>query len=248
MKKNLGLIFAGILVILLNGCVDYNVGINFENQHGGAIIQKITLGKQLTTVSQLEADELLDSVDSRVKQLKGKTKRLSEREILVTIPFSNGEQLISKFKQFFTPGLENSQLDAVELLQLNPDISLQESNFLLFQREKLHLLVDLTSLGVFSEQGDLLVSSGSLVDLDFSLRTPFGAKNISEDNYLEAEATDETNQMLVWHLKPGKVNEIEVVFWVPSTLGIGTVIIFFLVIVGFYLKYRRFPWSLATAS
>lgn len=246
MRKKFGLILAAILLFLLGGCVDYDVGIKFDTQHQGQIVQKIALGKQLTTLNQFQADELLNSVESRVKQLQGKTQRISEREIKVVIPFNNGQDLISKFNQFFTPKFETSTVDAIGLLQLNPEISLQESNLLLFQREKLHLIVDLTSLGVFSNEGDLIVSSGSLVNLDFTLNTPLGATSVKKMTYLKPEVTENSRQLL-WHLKPGEVNEIEIVFWVPSSLGIGAVIITIIVIIGFYFKYKRFPWILETA-
>lgn len=244
-RQKAGLILAALLLVLLSGCVDYDVGINFNNQHHGNIVQKIRLGKQLTTLSQSEANRLLKSLNTRVKLLQGRTKTISPQEVLVTIPFSNGGELVSKFEQFFTPNLEANGLDTADLLQFNPDLQLTESNLLLFQREKLKLIVDLTSLGVFSQDGDLIVNSGNLVNLSFSLNTPFGARNINKDDNLEPEIGEK--QQLTWHLQPGQVNEIEVVFWLPSTLGIGTIIIILMVVIGFFIKYKRLPGSPVTS-
>ncbi|ELR96954.1 DUF3153 domain-containing protein [Gloeocapsa sp. PCC 73106] len=246
MRQKAGLVLAFVLLFFLNGCVDYDIGINFDSQHRGTIVQKIGLTQQLTSLSQSDADQLLESINTKVKQLKGKTKKISSREIVVTIPFSNGRELVNKFNLFFTPQLEDSGLDAVDLLQLNPDIYLTENNFLLLQRERLKLIVDLTSLGVFSQEGNLIVTSGSLVNLDLSLKTPFAAKNISNDTNLEPEIGEQ--RQLIWRLKPGQVNEIEVIFWLPSTLGIGTVIIVLMSLIGFFVKYKRLPWVGASAT
>ena len=246
MKQKTGLILAAFFLFLLTGCVEYDVGINFQTQHRGTIVQTISLSKQLTTINQTETDELLRSIDQRVRQLKGKSKRISPQEVVVTVPFNNSEELVSKFTQFFNPKLDSNDLNAVDLLELNPNISLIESNLLLLQREKLKLIVDLTSLGVFSQEGSLIVSPSSLLNLNFSLKTPFPAKNVSKTTNIEPEINE--GKRLVWHLQPGQINEIEVVFWIPSALGIGTFLIILLVIIGFYFKYRRFPWVTTIAG
>lgn len=43
--------------LLLSGCVKYDVGINFQGQHHGAIVQQIKLGEQLTSFSNSQAQE-----------------------------------------------------------------------------------------------------------------------------------------------------------------------------------------------
>ncbi|MFN9174146.1 MAG: hypothetical protein ACK58N_06415 [Synechocystis sp.] len=67
------------LCCLLTGCVNYAVGINFAEQHRGEIVQHITLGEQLTTLSQAEADRWLQSLEQRAKLLQGKTDRTSKQ-------------------------------------------------------------------------------------------------------------------------------------------------------------------------
>lgn len=236
--RQAGLILAAIFLFLLTGCVEYDLGVDFQTQHQGKIVQTITLSKQLTSINQTETEELLRSLDKKVRQLQGKTKRVSPQEIVISIPFNNGQELVSKFSQFFTPKFETN--DYENLLQINSNISLEESNLLLLEREKLKLIVDLTSLGVFSQEGNLIVSPESLLNLNFSLRTPFGARNIQKITNIEPEINQ--GKKLVWHLQPGKINEIEVIFWIPSALGIGTLLIILLMMIGFYFKYRRFPW------
>jgi Protein of unknown function (DUF3153) len=243
MKKFLPFLLG--IIVFLSGCVRYDVGINFSDQHHGAIVQHITLAEQLTSLSQTDAEKWLSSIQKRAKQLQGNTKKISDREIIVTIPFSNGHDLVNKFNRFFNADnnkkyqaikLENNQ----ELLQLEGKISVFQSNALLFERNKINLNIDLRALGLISNQGNILISPGDLVNLEFSLNTPGNSKIISQNLDNNLTITQGKND-LIWKLKPGQINQIELVFWVPSWLGIGTVGIILLMISGFYLKYKQFP-------
>ena len=113
---------------------------------------------------------------------------------------------------------------------------MKQSNWLFLEQNRLNLEVDLRALGVLSNQGNIIISPGSLVDLEFVLNAPWGLKNIMSD----APVSQGVNQ-LIWSLKPGQINTIEASFWVPSYLGLGTVGIILFMLAGFYLKYRRFP-------
>jgi hypothetical protein len=42
-------------------------------------------------------------------------------------------------------------------------------------------------------------------------------------------------------LKVGDMNHVEVVFWLPNFLGIGTLLIIGFVWLGLYLRYRLLP-------
>jgi Protein of unknown function (DUF3153) len=232
--------FALCFLTLLTGCVRYDVGVNFKGQHQGAIVQHIKLGEQLTNFSNSEIKNWLTSVEKRAKQLQGKIKRISSEEMVVTIPFSNAKELASKFNQFFNPTAQNqpnlAQNNEADLVNLNSEMSLSQSNLLFIERNRLNLNIDLRALGVLSEGGSLIVSPGSLIDLSFGLNTPWGAKNLDTESNLPAEISPDNLQM-IWHLQPGQINHIEVVFWVPSYLGIGSLLIILLVWVGFSLKY-----------
>ena len=227
-----------LLMIFLTGCVDYDLGINFDNQHHGTIVQHIKLGKQVSSFSKIEAQELLTSLSNRVKQLQGETKNVSSQEIIATIPFSNGQELVTKFNKFLTFNSQDPKIDIISLLHIKPKITLQQSNFLIFERDKLILNLDLSYLGVPSEQGNLIVSPGSLIDLAFSLHTPWGVHIIQGKDFLQETTQAE---QVIWQLNSGELNYIEVVFWLPSPLGIGTIGIIFLMILGFYGKYKRLP-------
>ncbi len=236
-----------LAAVLLSGCVQYDVGVKFEGQHRGQIVQQIKLGEQLTSFSNAQTQEWLRSIERRAKQLQGKTKRLSDQEIVVTIPFSSGSELASKFNQFFNPVVKkNSASKAVEAADLptfDSKFQVDQGNFFFWQQNHLSFDLDLRSLGVMSANGNVIVSPESLLDLQFRLETPGGAKSVKNtDNAVTPEVYNKGHQ-LVWKLKPGQVNHIEAVFWLPSPLGFGTVAIALLVLGGFYFKYKSFPWS-----
>jgi hypothetical protein len=233
--------------LLLSGCVKYDAGINFEGQHHGAIVQHIKLGEQLTSFSNSQATEWLKSVERRVKQLQGKTKRISDQELVVTIPFSSGAELESKFNQFFNPIAKQKTPSKTEetanLPNFSSKLQLIQGNLIFWQRNRLSYDLDLRSLGVLSANGAVIVSPDSLLDLQFSLETPWGARSVEKAaNTIRPDVYDDGHR-LVWTLKPGQLNHIEVVFWLPSPLGVGTLVIVLLVLGGFYVKYKSFPWS-----
>jgi len=243
LKKALFPLFLGLLV-LLGGCVRYDVGINFNEQHQGAIVQHIELSEQLTNLSQTEAQNWLKSIESRAKKLGGSVKHRSSRELDVTIPFGNGQELTERFNEFFNPSESKSlafaAIDNPELVQLKADLAIDRSNWLLFERDRLDLTADLRALGVLSNQGNVIVSPGSLVDLQFVLTTPLGAKSVLVEDELTPALITQGNQ-LIWRLKPGQINTIEAVFWVPSYLGWGILAVIGLTLGGYYLKYKELP-------
>ena len=238
--------------MLVSGCVQYDVGVNFESQHQGEIVQHIKLGEQLTNFSKTQAQEWLRSIERRAKQLQGKTKRLSEQEITVTIPFSSGTELDSKFNQFFNPVVKKAKpskiAEAVDLPSFQSKFHLNQGNFVLWQRNHLSYDLDLRSLGVLSSKGNVVVTPGSLLDLQFSLETPWGARSIEKSEVATRPNVYNNGHQLVWTLKPGQVNHLEAVFWLPSPLGIGTAAIALLVLGGFYFKYKSFPWAVTKSA
>ncbi|MEB3310699.1 MAG: DUF3153 domain-containing protein [Snowella sp.] len=239
-----------LVMTFLSGCVRYDVGINFNEQHQGEIIQHIQLGQQLTTLSQAETDKWLASLESRAKALQGRTQRLSAQEMIVKIPFANGKELAEKFNLFFNPNppknTTKAKADQLDLLQLKADLAIDQKNWIFVDRNHLTLTVDLRALGVLSNQGNIIVSPGSLIDLEFALNTPIFTRSVDGETTLSPES--KTRSQLVWKLKPGQINTLEAVFWVPSYLAIGTVVIIALCLGGFYLKYKRWPGVFPAAS
>lgn len=234
------------LLTLMTGCVQYDVGVNFESQTRGEIVQHIKLSERLTSFSSETVGEWLNSVERRVRSLGGKTKRLSSQEVLVRIPFNNGAELQKKFNQFYNPIEPNKKARTAppvetDLPKFESQLNVKQNNLLLVLRNQLSLELDLRSLSLLSSNENLLVSPGGLVELDFRLNTPWGAQSIetapnaiSPKSYLEGK-------QLVWHLKPGEINYLEAVFWLPSPIGIGAVVIALFVAAGIFLKYQLLP-------
>lgn len=247
-KKNffflLPLVFC--LLTLVTGCVQYDVGINFESQTRGEIVQHIKLGERLTSFSSETVAEWLKSVESRVRLLDGKTKRLSPTEVLVRIPFNNGAELEDKFNQFYNPiaPTEKSRVGsplATDLPKFESHLNVKQNNLLLVLRNRLSLELDLRSLSLLSSNGSLLLSPGGLLELEFSLNTPWGAESIETVAGALVPESYQQGKQLVWKLKPGEVNYLEAIFWIPSPVGIGALIIALFVAAGIALKYQILP-------
>lgn len=247
-KKNffflLPLVFC--LLTLVTGCVQYDVGVNFESQTRGEIVQHIKLGERLTSFSSETVAEWLKSVERRVRLLDGKTKRLSQTEVLVRIPFNNGAELQDKFNQFYNPIAQTAKSRVAspletDLPKFESHLNVKQNNLLLVLRNRLSLELDLRSLSLLSSNGSLLLSPGGLLELDFSLNTPWGAKSIETVAGALVPESYQQGKQLVWKLKPGEINYLEAIFWIPSPVGIGTLIIALFVAAGIALKYQILP-------
>jgi len=247
-KKNffflLPLVFC--LLTLVTGCVQYDVGVNFESQTRGEIVQHIKLGERLTSFSSETVAEWLKSVERRVRSLDGKTKRLSQTEVLVRIPFNNGAELQDKFNQFYNPIAQTAKSRVAspletDLPKFESHLNVKQNNLLLVLRNRLSLELDLRSLSLLSSNGSLLLSPGGLLELDFSLNTPWGAKSIETFAGALVPESYQQGKQLVWKLKPGEINYLEAIFWIPSPVGIGALIIALFVAAGIALKYQILP-------
>jgi hypothetical protein len=238
--------------VLLSGCVQYEAGVNFENSNRGELVQHIKLAERLTSFSSDSVYQWLNSIERRARKEEGKVRRLSQSEIIVTIPFSSGEELQRKFNEFFNPN--NNQKSQVkgtsdsELPKIESNLLSFQNNFLVLVQNRLIYDADLRSLSLIASNGNVLANAGSILDLEFSLKTPWGAKSIQQTESAIAYsplsvgiAPEQNQNKLVWKLIPGQLNHIEAVFWLPSPLGIGSLLIILFVVGGLYLRYTFMP-------
>lgn len=232
-----------LLCLCLTGCIQYDVGITYDSQTHGELVQRIRLDGQIPAARQSTARAWLDGLERQARKLGGKVRHPSKQESLITIPFNNGKDLAAKFNRFFNPSAEERRQlwgpDLAELPAIAAQMSVRETNLLLVQRNRLSLDLDLRSLAVRAADGSLLVSPGSLLDIDFKLNTPWGVRRV--DSTPAAEVGDrgafpKENRQLAWALQPGELNHLEAVFWVPSPLGLGTVAIAVIVGIGALIK------------
>lgn len=108
-------------------------------------------------------------------------------------------------------------------------------------RNRLSYDLDLRSLSLISANSNLLVSPASILELDFSLNTPWGARSVEKaENSIHPESYQKGRQ-IVWRVQPGQLNHLEAVFWLPSPIGIGTVVIALFVTAGIFLRYKFMP-------
>lgn len=229
--------------ILLSGCIKYDLGVNFEGVNNGEIVQHVRLEEQLTNFNESQAKSWLNSLEKRTRGLQGKSKRVSDRELTVTIPFNSTKELESKLNEFFNSVEKTNAVtdESVKVPAFASNFKVHQSNFLLFMRNKLTYEVDLRSLGVLSPQGNIILSPDSVPDLDFIVNSPSQPKAIGRAT--KAATPERSKHQLLWHLKPGEINHVETAFWLPSPLGIGTLIITSIVLGGFYVKNGRLPFT-----
>jgi hypothetical protein len=214
--------------------VQYDVGIHFVDQHHGEIVQHLQLDRTFSQFNDRTVKNWQRQLEQQVKAVGGQIRPGSENELLVSIPFNNSKELETKFNQFFTTETSQNSLP-----QINTQLTVQENNLLFFVRDRLTYDLDLRSFGI-QQNGEVLVSPGSLLDLQFSLFTPWGFRQVSSTD-TSALTFDEDAKQLTWNLQPGQENHLEAVFWVPSPLGIGTVAIALLMSVSIYLRSVIFP-------
>jgi hypothetical protein len=225
--------------LILTGCVQYDLGINFNNTNNGELVQHIKLSEKLTSFSGDYIYDWLHSVEHRARKLDGSAKRILPEEVIVKIPFTNGRELQEKFSDFFnyrTSQKPNVVTNNADLPNTASSLIVQDKNFLLLSRNRLVYDLDLRSLSVLTSKGNVLSGTGSILNLEFKLQTPWGVKNIQQTE--DAIEPEKNGNQLIWKLKPGKLNHIEVIFWLPNLLGIVSLIIIIFVWGGFYLRYK----------
>lgn len=136
-------------------------------------MQHIRLDERLNSTTQ----GWLTQLEKRVRTLGG-TIRRTNQEVLITLPFGNAQELEARFNGFFAaddraPKTRAAQKD-LDLPKIESHLQVKQGNFLLLQRQRLIYDLDLRSLGVLSADGNLLLSPGALIDLEFKLTTPWG--------------------------------------------------------------------------
>ena len=229
------------MATLLTGCVKYDVGVNFTTPYSGDITQHVRVSNQLADLAPDDTKQWLRSIEKRSRKLDGKVEKLNPQEVLLTIPFGNGAELAEKFNRLFqTQVTPNATIpvEQRELVKLDSQVSIHQSNLVFVERNSLDLAIDLRALKALDRQDKIIIDPNSVADLEFQLTTPWIAHSVSSHSTLQPINSGKT---LIWQLQPGEINHIEAVFWLPSPVGIGAAAIILFSIFGFILKYRRFP-------
>lgn len=236
-----------LAALCLSGCVRYDTGLTFNNPHQGTIVQQIKVADALTVLNRDLTDRWLQRLERQVRQAQGKVERLPNQTVIVTIPFFQARDLEEKFNGLWATVREATQVIAdpsmaqsSALPDIKADLQLRQSNFLLVQRSHLIYDLDLRSLQAELTTPNLPINPNDLLHLEFSLTTPWGARSLSAPDNLQPHG-DEPGKQLIWTIQPGQPNRIEVIFWLPDPIAIGTVVIVLLVVAGLILRYRILP-------
>jgi Protein of unknown function (DUF3153) len=226
-----------ILAIALSGCVKYETGINFSSLNYGEIVQHIQVGEQLNSFSQQAVKTWIASIEARTKSADGRIEYLNAGEVNVIIPFNNARELVEKIDGYFNSTSISSQDDP----SFNAHMQIQQNNFFLVVRNHLTYDIDLRSQVVKSTDPKVSIASGDLLNLNFSIQSPWGVNSPQLPNSIEGIAGTNDRQKS-WKLESGKMNHLEAFFWLPNPLGIGSIVIILITTIGYYLKYRELPW------
>ncbi|MEO0458240.1 MAG: DUF3153 domain-containing protein, partial [Cyanobacteria bacterium P01_A01_bin.114] len=218
-----------VLALCLTGCIDYDVGIQFDSQTHGTITQTLHLSERLLTFNEASSEQWIRQFEADAKAVSASVRRIDPETVKVTLPFYNGADLVKKFNTLFGEAESSVLQDLPGAPQLTSSLSLEQQNRFLALRNHLVYDLDLRSLQGVSASDGGLISNLRVLNLSFRLMTPWGIQ-------LDAAESGQVKPG-VWQLQPGALNHIDVVFWVPSPIGIGAAAIALLIGLGYLLKY-----------
>ncbi len=224
-------LLAVVLVSLaLSGCVDDRLGIQFNSPQGGVISQHLQLDNQMAS-----AQGWLTGLERRARTLGAVVSRGDRSSLDLSLPFTSAADLEQKFNALFMAEPGDASLPSFA-----SNLQVKTTNMLLLERRRLIYDLDLTSLGLQGSEGNMLLSPGDGLNLNFGVRGPWGAsKGRRPPGVFSPEAHREGGELL-WKLQPGQNNHVEAVLWMPSPIGLGA-----LAIVGLVIGGR---WYLARAQ
>jgi hypothetical protein len=227
---------------VLSGCVDSEVGVKFDSPYHGVISQRLKFDDRFSSLSGGSAQAWFSAIEQRARQVQGKVRRFPNKEVLVTIPFSTGQDLEKKFNRFFNTEIKPKTRSgsALELPKIDSTLKVHQGNFLLLENRRIVYDVDLRSLGLADAEGTAIVNPSSVLNLEFALTGPWGAKSLmtrTKDGV--SIPSHREGKQLVWELQLGQKNHLEATLWMPNSLGIGTVFLIAIVVGGIYLKNQQ---------
>jgi hypothetical protein len=224
------LILIAIVSLALTGCVEDRVGIQFDSPQGGQITQHLHLDNQMAS-----AQGWLSTLERRANKLGALVDRGDRSSLDIALPFTSAADLEQKFNTLFGPQKNDTMPSFTSHLQV------KTNNLLLIERRHLIYDLDLSSLGIQSSDGNLLLDPGAGLDVTFGVSGPWGANKGRRPPSAFSPEARRSGGDLLWQLEPGRVNHIEAVLWMPSPIGLGALAIVGLVMGGRYLTQKQNP-------
>nr|WP_234910033.1 DUF3153 domain-containing protein [Synechococcus elongatus] len=217
-----------LLTVALGGCVQAETTIRFQGQTAGELIQHVKLNDRLSALNRPAAQQWFQQLSQRGKQLGGKVRR-DRNEWWLTLPFDNGRDLETKFAQLYSP-LERPE--STPLILPEPSLTVRQSNALLAIGNQLDLNVDLSDFAIARRDQQVLFDPGALLDLEVCLETPRGSRSQPQPSASSAQGK---LQRQCWKLQSGE-NHLQWSFWLPSFIGIGSLMIGLVVAIGWQIR------------
>lgn len=205
---------AAVVALMLSGCIDYDLAIRFDSQTHGSIRQILRLDDSFVALNGAAREQWLGVFRQEAALFAGQVETLGDGTLELRIDFYSGADLVHTFNQLFSQEGPIAQVPGAPPLYAR--LELDQDNYGLALRNRLHLEIDLQALNPDSPSGGAL-DSWRRLNLGLELS---GFRSRQR-----------------WLLQPGQINQIEAVCWVPSPIGIGAVIIVIACAAGYGLRY-----------
>ena len=192
------------LSLCLTGCIDYQLGIQFDSQTHGVLTQTLHLDEQFVALNSKAQQQWLQLFIQEAKTFSGKVSSLDDGTLQVRIDFYNGDDLTQKFNQLFAKDGLMTQIPGAPPLLAHLDLTQENWGVALFNR--LHADIDLSAL-----EADSTIGDGGALDRWRTVNLSF-----------QLDAVSKPSQ---WPLQTGQINTIDTTFWIPSPIGIGALVI-----------------------
>ncbi|MEA5463176.1 DUF3153 domain-containing protein [Leptothoe sp. PORK10 BA2] len=204
------------LALGLSGCVDYELGIQFDSQTHGVLVQTLHLDEGFVALNSEARQQWLQVFIQEAKTFSGKVTSLEDGTLQLRIDFNNGTDLVKKFNQLFAQDGLMTQVPGAPPLLAHMDLT--QKNWGVALANQLQADIDLSALGADSAIGD-----GGALDRWRGLDLSFRIDSFGDSHH--------------WPLTPGQMNRIATTFWVPSPIGIGAVVITLLCGAGYGVRH-----------
>lgn len=226
-------------MVLLTGCIQYDLDLQFDSQTHGQIVQRLHWSNGgAVSAAQLQAWQ--SPLGDRVRQVGGQLRQVDPLTLEVTVPFHNGADFVDRFNRFFGGDAAHTPLTLPTGDPLAATATLSQGNWGVALFNRLSLRVDLRALPDGEALPGARLQSVQWWTGAIALTTPWGLRAVTASPTAlpgsPPAPRDGTNAR--WALVPGQVNYLEVTFWLPSPIGIGLLGIGVLVAIGYGLRYR----------
>lgn len=209
------------LSLSLGGCVEYELGIQFDSQTHGTLIQTLHLDDQFVALNSEARQQWLQIFIQEANTFSGKVSSLEDGTLQVRIDFYNGDDLVQKFNQLFAEDGLMTQVPGAPPLLAHLDLT--QKNWGVALLNHLHADIDLSALIADSTVADSTVNDGGALDRWRTVDLSFQLDSLRESHQ--------------WPLQAGQINTIDTTFWIPSPIGIGAMGIALLCAGGYGVRY-----------